>query len=60
MCVFATGIAKAMVAGVIMIAVILGLIPICCNKFNSKVKTNKQISGRVSTSEIWGSVVLMC
>uniref|UniRef100_A0A3Q4GNU7 Ig-like domain-containing protein n=1 Tax=Neolamprologus brichardi TaxID=32507 RepID=A0A3Q4GNU7_NEOBR len=45
---------------VIMIAVILGLIPICCNKFNSKVKTNKQISGRVSTSEFWGSVVLMC
>lgn len=29
-------IAKVMVAGVIMVAVILGLIPICCNKFNNK------------------------
>uniref|UniRef100_A0A669EKA1 Ig-like domain-containing protein n=1 Tax=Oreochromis niloticus TaxID=8128 RepID=A0A669EKA1_ORENI len=52
------GIAKAMVAGVIMIAVILGLIPICCSKFNSKMHQSCSVPVSVLPAVETGSVEL--
>ncbi|XP_076744470.1 programmed cell death 1 ligand 1 isoform X1 [Maylandia zebra] len=52
------GIAKAMVAGVIMIAVILGLIPICCNKFNSKMHQSCSVPMSVLPTVETGSMEL--